>query len=268
MNEFLNFLVQYGYILLFFWVLLDQAGLPLPSVPVLLAAGALTGSHQLNFWWVICVAVVASVPIDYIWYYLGRTRGGKVLNLICSISFEPDYCVRDTEAYFARFGQFSLLIAKFVPGLQTLAPPMSGFIKMSAARFFLLDTMGAIIWAGSIVWLGAMFHNQLEEVAVKFAELGGWAVTLLLAILALYVVVKFTQRQLFLRSLRMRRMEPAEVHDRLRSESGIHIIDLRHSMDVSATPYTLPTASLIPMEYIDEHVEKIPKDRDIVLYCS
>lgn len=268
MNEFTQFLIQYGYILLFLWIFLDQAGLPLPSIPVLLAAGALCGNNQLDFWLVVTVSIAASVPVDYLWYYLGRTRGGKVLTVLCSISLEPDYCVRNTATYFDRFGQFSLLIAKFIPGLQTIAPPMAGFTNMSLGRFLILDVLGAAFWSGTIVLLGSIFHQQLEAVAVKFAELGGLAVTVLILVFGLYLTVKIAQRQLFLRTLRTRRMDPSEVYEKLNSDSGVHIIDLRHRVDFDAMPVTLPSATRIPMEYIDEHYESIPRDKDIILYCS
>jgi membrane protein DedA with SNARE-associated domain len=268
MNEFMQFLIQYGYVLLFLWILLDQAGLPLPSIPVLLAAGALCGNNQLDFWLVVSVSIAASVPVDYMWYYMGRARGGKVLTLLCSISLEPDYCVRNTAEYFDRFGQFSLLIAKFIPGLQTIAPPMAGFTKMPISRFLILDILGAAFWSGSVVLLGLIFHQQLEVVALQFAELGGWAVAILLLGFGIYLTVKIVQRQLFLRTLRTRRMGPTEAYEMLNSDTGAHIIDLRHRLDVDAMPVTLPSATRIPMEFIDDHYEKIPKDKDIILYCS
>jgi hypothetical protein len=176
--------------------------------------------------------------------------------------------VRNTAVYFDRFGQFSLLIAKFIPGLQTIAPPMAGFTNMSVGRFVVLDILGAVLWSGSILLLGSVFHQQLETVALRFAELGGWAVTILLLGFGLYLAVKITQRQLFLRTLRTRRLDPREAHEKLTSDQGVHVIDLRHRVDVDAMPVALPSANRIPMEFIDEHYESIPRDKDIILYCS
>ena len=172
METFLNFLVEHGYAVVFAWVALDQAGLPLPAVPILLGAGALASAGTLSLPVVVALAALASVPIDWIWFELGRRRGGRVLNLLCAISLEPDYCVRNTEAMFSRLGVASLLIAKFVPGLQTIAPPMAGMTGMSLGFFLLLDTAGALIWAGLIAGIGFVFGDQLTSMAEQFAELG------------------------------------------------------------------------------------------------
>ncbi len=139
---------------------------------------------------------------------------------------------------------------------------------MSVSRFVILDILGAAFWSGSVVLLGSIFHQQLEVIALQFAELGGLAVAVLLLGFGLYLTVKIVQRQLFLRTLRTRRMKPSEVLEKLNSESGAHIIDLRHRLDVDAMPVTLPSATRIPMEFIDDHYESIPKDKDIILYCS
>jgi membrane protein DedA with SNARE-associated domain len=268
MNEYIQFLTQYGYLLIFAWVLLDQAGLPLPTIPILLAAGALCGNGQLDPWLTVAVAVSATVPPDFIWFRMGRTRGGKVLTLLCSISLEPDSCVRQAETSFDRFGRLSLVIAKFFPGLQTIAPPVAGLMQMSSWQFLVLNTLGALLWSGSYVLIGVLFHAELEAVVTRFSALGNVALVILVCMVALFFGVKIIQRQLFLRTLRMRRLSPDEVRDRLDSGDGIHIIDLRHRYDVAAIPYKLPSADRIPMERIDEYYERIPKDKDIVLYCS
>jgi membrane protein DedA with SNARE-associated domain len=264
----LEFLIEYGYLLLFLLIFLDQVGLPLPSIPIILAAGALAGQGEMSFPLVVAVTVVACVPADLIWYYLGRHRGGKVLSLLCSISLEPDSCVRRTEESFEKLGPLSLVIAKFVPGLQTVAPPMAGLSGMPLTRFLFLDTTGAALWAGAAAYVGYLFSNQLSTIATRFAELGGLAAAIVIAALALFILVKVIQRQRFLRSLRMRMLAPREVKDKLSAGESVYIIDLRHQLDFNAMPYTVPGAIRMPFEQIDEHHETIPRDRDIVLYCS
>ena len=119
MNEAVEFLIQHGYILLFAWVLIEQIGLPVPAVPLLIAAGALAGSGKINLASAMGSAIIAALLADVFWYHVGRYRGGRVLKLLCRISLEPDSCVRWTEDVFARHGAHSLLIAEFVPGLNT-----------------------------------------------------------------------------------------------------------------------------------------------------
>ena len=268
METFLNFLVEHGYAVVFAWVALDQAGLPLPAVPILLGAGALASAGTLSLPVVVAVAALASVPIDWIWFELGRRRGGRVLNLLCAISLEPDYCVRNTEAMFSRLGVASLLIAKFVPGLQTIAPPMAGMTGMSLGFFLLLDTAGALIWAGLIAGIGFVFGDQLTSMAEQFAELGTLAGIIAVTAIVGWFGWKATQRTLFLRSLRMRRMTPVEVNARLQEDGDVHVIDLRHQYDVDVLPRTVPGALRIPMEFIDQHAHRIPRTSDIILYCN
>ena len=264
----MQFLIEYGYLLLFVLIFLDQLGFPLPSIPIVLAAGALAGLGEMNFSLVVIITVLACVPADFAWYYLGRIRGGKVLNLLCTISLEPDYCVHRTEMSFERFGAYSLVVAKFVPGLTTIAPPMAGLTGMPVPRFLVLNTIGATIWAGFFAYVGFLFSDQLVDVARRFAELGGLAVVTLIALFAAFIAVKFWQRQLFLRTLRTRQLHPREVHDKLQSGETMHVIDLRHRHDFNALPHKVPGALRVPMEDIEKHHGAIPRDRDIVVYCS
>ncbi len=268
METFVQFLVDYGYWLVFVWVALDQIGVPLPSIPVMLAAGALSASGDLSPGIVVVVALLASVPVDLAWYVLGKARGGRVLNLLCVISLEPDYCVRNTERLFTRLGPLSLIVAKFVPGLQTIAPPMAGMTGMSLSVFLLLDTAGALLWAGLLTGTGFFFGEELTALAERFAELGIWAGIVAGTLVTLWLGIKLTQRRLFLRTLRMRRLSPQEVHARLTTESDVHVIDLRHQFDVDVTPHTVPGALRIPMEFIDRNAHRIPRSSDIILYCS
>ena len=264
----MQFLIEYGYILLFLLVFLDQLGAPLPSLPGVLAAGALVGTGEMNFAAVIVLTVLACVPADFLWYYLGRTRGGKVLTTICNISLEPEYCVRRTERSFERLGPYSLLVAKFVPGLQTIAPPMAGLTQMRAAKFLALDAAGATLWAAVVAYVGLLFSTQLAVITVRFAELGGLAAAILVGLLVLFIVVRTLQRRAFIRGLRMRTLLPSEVNQKLAVGEPVYLIDLRHRLDFNAFPYSVPGAVRVPMEHIDEHHDSIPRDRDIVLYCS
>ena len=268
MAEFMNFLISHGYTVVFVWVVLDQAGLPLPAVPLLLAAGALVGIGHLELLPLFMICLLASVPIDLFWYFFGKAQGGKVLNLLCTISLEPDYCVRNTAATFDKLGPLSLIVAKFVPGLQTLAPPMSGLTGMPVTKFLALDTIGAAAWAGLFIGLGMMFANQLEAIAMQLADIGFWAGVALVTIVFAYFAFKFYQRRTFLKSLEMRRLAPKEVYEMLKSGDDTHIIDVRHSSDIRRLPEKVPMSVSVPMEAMARYAHRIPKDSDIILYCS
>src|SRR5262245_55858158 len=175
-------------------------------MPLLLAAGALAGQHQMSLGGAVALAVLASLISDTIWYELGRIRGGRVLNFLCRISLEPDSCVRKTENLFVKQGARSLLVAKFVPGLNTVAPPLAGIFGMRRWRFMLFDGLGALLWAGGCALVGFVFSNQLELVAARAASLGGWALVILGGALAGYILWKYIQRQRFLHELRVARI--------------------------------------------------------------
>jgi len=268
MTDFLQFLVAHGYLVIFAWVALDQAGLPLPALPLLLAAGALAGTGELSILAILVVCALAAVPIDLFWFWLGRLRGVRVLHLLCILSLEPDYCVRDTEALFKKLGPLSVVLAKFVPGLQTLAPPMSGLTGMNMLVFFILDLIGTLVWSASFVLVGFYFHTELELMAQKAADAGLIAGLFLAGVVAAYFTYKIVTQQRFLRSLRMRRLTPEDVQQRISKGDDFHILDLRHDYDFDAYPHLLPGALRVPMESIDRHNGRIPKDSDIVLYCS
>src|SRR2546426_1875520 len=191
MDAVVDVLVQYGYVVVFGWVFAEQIGLPLPAVPVLLAAGAVAGNGRLSVALVLVLAAVASLVSDTIWYWIGRVRGGRVLGWLCRISLEPDSCVRRTQRLFSARGARSLLIAKFVPGFSTAAPPLAGIIGMPVLRFEVFTGLGGLIWAGLFIGLGWLFSNQLEMVAASVQSLGGWVLALVVAAFGAYIVWKY-----------------------------------------------------------------------------
>lgn len=268
MHEVSRFLVEYGYVVLFVWVFLDQVGFPFPAAPYMLAAGAMAGLGQLDLAVTLGVAVVAALPADFLWYEIGRRRGAAVLRFLCRISLEPDSCVRDTEKTFARHGPRSLLIAKFIPGLETVAPPLAGVVHMRFSRFLLFDIAGTVWWSITFLGLGYVLHDELQRVSQLAVQLGGWLVAILGGALGIYLLAKYARRRRFLRSLRIARIAPEELKRMLDADEEIEIVDLRHSLEFEAEPYSLPGAVRIPVEEIDARHHAIPRDRDIVLYCT
>ncbi|HEY1232565.1 MAG TPA: VTT domain-containing protein [Candidatus Binatia bacterium] len=260
-----DFLIRHGYAVLFGWVLLEQMGLPIPAAPLLIAAGALARAGKMNLTFAVALAFIAVILADLFWYSLGRYRGARILKLLCRISLEPDSCVRRTENLFVRRGVHSLLVAKFVPGLNTAAPSLAGVFRMPVRRFMIFDSLGALFWVVTVTGLGLILSDQLEEIARRW---GGWLVAVLVGSLAAYVLWKFIQRQRFLRRLRIARITPKELMDKLTAGENISIVDLRQPIDIEAFPQMIPGALRIAMEDIEERHREIPRDRDVVLYCS
>lgn len=268
MQQAFHFLLRHGYAVLFALVFAEQVGLPLPAIPVLLAMGALVGAGRFSFALALLVVVLAALLADLIWYQLGRRRGHSILNLLCRISLEPDSCVRRTENIFARHGARALLFAKFVPGLSTVAPPLAGMFHMRLSRFLLWDTAGAVLWAGAFTGAGYLFSGQLERVANAALRLGGWLLFLLAGGLAAYIGWKYLERQRFLRELRIARIPPEELMNKLEAGEEIVVVDLRHSIEFEAEGVKVRGALHLPPEQLDQRHQEIPRDRDVVLYCT
>jgi len=268
MHSTLEFVLRHGYTLVFLIVLMEQAGLPIPSLPILLAVGALAGGGKMSMPLALGLAVMASLLADSIWYGLGRLRGHSILSLLCRISLEPDSCVRRTETAFARRGARSLLVAKFIPGLSTAAPPLAGMLRMRLSRFLTWDAAGALLWAGTYAGLGFIFSKQLDRVAVHLQHLGSGLLALLLGGLAAYLGFKYYQRQRFIHALRIARITPEEVKRKLDAGEDLMVVDLRHSVEFEADDAELPGAIHLDPEEIGQRHLEIPRDRDIVLYCT
>jgi len=268
MTETLQFVVRHGYLLVFAWVFVEQAGLPIPSAPLLLAIGALSGVHQMNLGIAVMIAAVAAVLSDSMWYEIGRLKGVRVLQLLCRISLEPDSCVRRTQVSFGRSGPRVLLVAKFIPGLNAMAAPLAGIIRMGWRRFLLFDTLGALIWVSAYTVTGYAFSGQLERVALRAGYLGEWLLVILLACFAGYVLWKFYNRRKFLRNLRIARITPEELKAKMDAGEDVIIVDLRHALEFDAQPETIPGALHMDAAELEEASEIIPRDREIVLFCA
>src|SRR5579859_1504970 len=206
MSETVEFLVRHGATVLLAALFVEQMGVPLPAVPWLLAAGALTGTGKMNWAAALSAAAFGSLLADLIWFYLGRYRGQRVLNLLCRISLEPDSCVRRTENLFTRYGMRGVVVAKFIPGLSTLAPPLAGNSGVGVVRFLAFDGLGSLLYVACFILGGVLFSRQLEQVLNALASLGRGALALVAGLAALYIGFRYYQRQRLLNELRMARI--------------------------------------------------------------
>ena len=268
MDDVTQFLVRHGGIVLFAVVFAEQVGLPIPAVPVLLAAGALAGAGKMNLALAMGLGVVACLLGDLIWYYLGRHRGVQVLKVLCRISLEPDSCVRRTENFFIRHGTRSLVLAKFIPGLSTVTPALAGLFRVSVERFMLYNGLGALLWTAAFIAPGYLFSDQLEWVAAEAARLGSSFVVLVGGVLALYIAYKYIHRQLLLRELRIARITADELKQLLDDGRDVVIVDLRQPLDIQVDPYSIPGALRMAVEELEQRHHEIPRDRDVILYCA
>jgi membrane protein DedA with SNARE-associated domain len=208
MEQLVQFLLRHGYSVVFVAVFAEQAGIPFPAVPVLVTTGALSRSGHFAFSTVILTAIVASLAADVIWYQLGRRYGRSVLTLICRISLEPAKCLRRTEDIFARRGLWTLMFAKFVPGLNAAAVPLAGMVRAHPIRFLVFDVAGLLLWSCTYTSLGYIFSEQVEQVMVHLENLGTSLFAVAAAALLAYIGFKYRQRRKFLSSPGQTRIAP------------------------------------------------------------
>jgi membrane protein DedA with SNARE-associated domain/rhodanese-related sulfurtransferase len=268
MNETLEFLIRHGAVVLFAAVFVEQIGVPLPAAPWLFAAGALIGAGKMNWFVALGPAIAGSLLADLIWFYLGRHYGNRVLGLLCRISLEPDSCVRRTQNVFTRYGIQGVVVAKFIPGLSTLAPPLAGNSGVSTARFLFFDGIGSLLYVGGFLLVGVLFSRQLEAIMAALASLGTGALGVVAGLVVLYVGYKYFQRHRLLRDLRMARISVDELHQKMEGGENLMILDLRSQAALEEDPSLIRGALHLSMDEVDGHLVKVPRDHDIILYCS
>jgi len=263
-----DLLLQHGYLFLFCYVFAVSAGLPIPADPLLLIMGALIGSHLYGFWAALVLAATAALIADAIWYELGRTRGRSVLGLLCKFSLEPDTCVRKTESLFASRGANALLFAKFVPGMGIVAMSLSGMIRMHRLRFLLFDAGGAILWALTYLLAGFIFHRQVDAIIVAIGLLGRRAGLVVAILIGAYLAFKYFQRWRFLREVRINRIAPEILRNMLDSGQAVTVVDLRHPAEVEREGAKITGALLIRPDELRSRSGEIPRNQEIILYCT
>jgi membrane protein DedA with SNARE-associated domain/rhodanese-related sulfurtransferase len=273
MSSLLGLLEHHTYSVIFVWVLIEQGGLPIPSIPVMLAAGTMSAAHRLHVAYALPLVMLACLISDSMWYFLGKHYGSRVLDILCRFSLEAATCVTRTEGHVSKRGALTLLFAKWVPGLSTMAAPIAGQAKISYAKFVAYDMAGTILWAGAWLFAGRFFGDLAKKSSNFFAALGHFAVVLVLAMALAVVVYRLVKKRQFQTELRGLRLEPAQLMAMIADAelAGLDrpfIVDLRHPLDVLSDPLVLPGALRIGPDDLKHRKEMIPSDRDIVLYCT
>lgn len=263
-----HILLMYGYLVLFGWVLIEQVGIPLPATPVLMAAGALTAERQLNFALALVIGVVACLVADTTWFLVGRHHGHRVLRLMCRLSMEPGVCVRRTQGSFDRVGKPLLLFAKFVPGVALLAPPVAGQNGMALGEFVLLDGLGSTLWVATLLAAGRAFGDAIRRDPSLLDWVGRFSGALLVLGIIGFFVARMIRRRSQMRRMVESRLEPDELLRQLETGEAVYIVDLRHPLELLPDPFKLPGALHVSPEDLAARVHEIPRDRDVVLYCT
>lgn len=276
MHALMSLLVEHGLWVVFLVTLAARAGAPVPAAPLLVMAGGVSMAPSLpsGAAWLLAlgVAVLANLAGDAVWFAAGRRYGHRVMGLLCRLSLSPDSCVRQSESLMARWGGSALLAAKFVPGVSVVAAPMAGALGMSVPRFVAFDVVAGAIWSALFLGLGAVFSQQVDAVLVYLADAGLVAAVVVLGGAAGFAGWRWWRRRAFLKSLAMVRISVDELHALLgAAEAGDAaplLIDVRSGTANQLDPRVIPGAQRVALPDIAAHAARLPRDRDIVLYCN
>lgn len=268
MQHLLDLFEQHGPLLVFFNVLIEQLGAPVPAIPALLVAGALSVDGAFSWQTILILTLLASGIANFAWYMAGRRFGLRILGVMCRITLSPDACVRRTEKTFLRWGVASLLVARFIPGLSSVASPLAGAMGFPAGRFILFDTLGTSLWAGAAIAAGVLFHRQVDAVILALGDIGAFALPAVLTLFGLYIAFRWLERQRLLRFVRIHRIDVIELADRIAAGTAPVIIDVRATTSMTADPRTLPGARAIELDELPHALADIPADQEVVFYCS
>jgi membrane protein DedA with SNARE-associated domain len=263
-----SLLTQHGLSLVFANVLIAQLGLPIPALPMLVVAGTLVSQGTLHVAPLALVVMVGSLLGDTPWYYAGRLYGYRVLRTLCRVSIEPDSCVKQTENIFGRWGPPSLLVAKYIPGFSTVAPPLAGTMGLAVPRFLLYSAAAALLWAAAPVALGYFFSTEVEWLLGWLSNMGAGAFAVVAAVVLGYAAIKATERYLLIRFLRMVRISGTELRQMIDAGRAPIIFDVRSALAREAEPRMLPGAVAVELDNVEGMLERVAPDSEVVVYCS
>jgi membrane protein DedA with SNARE-associated domain/rhodanese-related sulfurtransferase len=267
-QQFVSVFAEFGVLVVVANVLMDQIGLPVPAMPTLILAGAIAATSTVTDIELFLSAVGACLVANAGWYLAGRRYGSRVMKLLCRISINPDSCVSDTQVRFERWGSSALIVAKFIPGLSTIASPLAGATGMKWLRFLLFSALGASLWVGAGLAIGMMLQLQIERLLPHMQRVGGTVVTLMVTLLTAYIAYKWYWRRQFYAALRMARISVDELYRLIEAGAEPVIVDVRSATAHALEPRTIPGALWVPLAEVAARVTHLPRDRDIVLYCT
>lgn len=263
-----GFYAQYGLPIIFGVVLVQQLGVPIPAFPLLILAGAQAFADPAHGPWAVGLAVLASSIGNYAWFRAGRRYGYRVLSAVCRIAMSPDSCVRQTETTFERYGSGTLVLARFVPGLGMVAPPLAGGLGLKTSTFLLYNGVGSALWATAGFALGWLFHSQVEGLLDALTALGNRAIEGVAALLALYVAWRWWKRWRFRRALQAARISVAELHAMMNRGEDVLVLDVRSRIHRKLDDRSIPGSRAIDVDNLEQSLAAIPRDREIVVYCA
>ena len=259
---------QVGLALVVANVLVDQLGIPIPAIPTLVVAGAVAADRHAWGVELFAGSVLACVIADFAWFLAGRRYGNAVMSLLCRVSLTPDSCVSETQQRFESWGPRAVVLAKFVPGLALIAPPLAGALRMRAWQFLALSALGAVLWVGIFLALGVLLRAQIDRLIPLVEHFAATAALIVGGLLALYVAFKWWERRRFFDSLRMARVSVAELCRLMDSGAAPLVVDVRSASARALEPKQIPGAIHVPRDQVHKHLGEFERSRELIVYCT
>jgi membrane protein DedA with SNARE-associated domain len=270
MNDLFSSISNHGYLFLALVCLAEAIGLPLPAALAMLTAGAVAAYGDMHLYLVIGVGVVAAVSGDLFLYYLGKVSGWALPGLLCRLSANPETCILRSAEYFYRRGKQTLLFAKFIPGINTMSPPLAGSMKMRLGDFLQYDALGAVFYVGTYSLAGYLFSDALRAVT-RGLRSAGFAAEVISGIgLAVYIVYRIWIYRKYRLLDVIPRVPAEELARRLASDAARNMLvaDVRSHGYYDADSERIAGSIRIEPNNLIEEVKNLPKDREIYLYCT
>jgi membrane protein DedA with SNARE-associated domain len=270
MNHLLASISHHGYLLLALVCFAEAIGLPVPAALALLTAGAVAAYGGMHFYLVFAISLLAMICGDLILYYMGRVSGWALLGLLCRLSANPESCILRSAEYFYRRGKQTLLFAKFIPGINTMSPPLAGSMKMRPGDFLRYDAAGASLYVGAYALAGYLFSDALRAITRGLRSAGFAAEVIFGVGLAIYIVYRvWIYRKYRLLDV-IPRIPAEELAKRLASDAAQNMLiaDVRSHGYYDADSERIAGSIRLEPNNLIEEVKHLPKDREIYLYCT
>jgi membrane protein DedA with SNARE-associated domain len=270
MNDFLSLIARHGYALVFAIVLAEAIGLPVPAALALVVGGAAAASAVLSVPALVLLSVVAMLIGDTLLYVLGRAMGWTLLGFLCKVSVNPETCIlRSAESFYKR-GKLTLIVAKFIPGINTMAPPLAGSMKMRPQQFLQFDLAGALLYTVAYGAVGYLFRDFLAAIVDGFQTAGHAVETVSLFAVIGYVVYRVWLYRKHAVYRVVPRVQVEELARKLASEEKgkILLVDVRSHGYYDKNTERIKGSVRFEPNHLSEELKQLPKDKDIYLYCT
>lgn len=270
MKDLLSMMAHHGYVLTFAVLFMEAVGLPFPAAIALVAAGAAVASHTLTASGVLLAAMLGLMLGDIVQFWLGRIAGWALLGLLCRLSMNPETCIlRSAESFYKR-GKVTLVIAKFIPGLNTMAAPLAGSMKMPFGQFLRLDFAGAILYSATYMLVGYVSRDFLAALLNGFHAAGLAMEVVVIAALVAYATYRLSQFYRYQNYRLVPRVQVEELAARLASTEGnrVQIVDVRSHGYYDRGAERIHGSIRIEPNNLKEEIKHLSREKDIYLYCT